>query len=401
MEFPRIKRLPPYVLAEVVELKHRARVAGEDIIDLGMGNPDGATPSHIVQKLIEAAAKGPNHRYSLSKGLPKLRLAVANWYRRRFGVEIDPETEVVATIGAKEGLSHMALAVLGSGDMVVCPSPAYAIHPYSATIAGADLRMPPMLPVEELLGRLEQTIHECWPKPKLLMLSFPNNPTTAVVERPFFERVVEFAREVGMLVVHDFAYADLTFDGYEPPSFLEVKGAKDLGVEFFSLSKSYNMPGWRVGFAVGNREMIGALARIKSYMDYGIFAPIQIASIHALNGPQECVAEIRRTYQRRRDVLCDGLVRAGWPIERPKATMFVWARIPEEFRAMGSIEFSKLLLRDAKVAVSPGIGFGEFGDEYVRFSLIENEHRTRQAVRGIRRALGGAGVGESRIAAAR
>jgi alanine-synthesizing transaminase len=401
MEFQRIKRLPPYVLAEVVELKHRARVAGEDIIDLGMGNPDGATPPHIVQKLVEAAAKAPNHRYSLSKGLPKLRLAMAHWYKRRFGVEVDPETEVVATIGAKEGLSHMALAVLAPGDMVICPSPAYAIHPYSATIAGADLRMPPMLPVEHLLARVEETVRECWPKPKLLMMSFPNNPTTAVVDRRFFERIVEFAREVGMLVVHDFAYADLVFDGYEPPSFLQVKGAKDVGVEFFSLSKSYNMPGWRVGFAVGNRDMIAALARIKTYMDYGIFAPIQIAAIHALNGPQDCVAEIRRTYQRRRDVLCDGLTRAGWPLERPKATMFVWGRIPEEFRAMGSIEFSKLLLREAKVAVSPGIGFGEYGDEYVRFSLIENEHRTRQAVRGIRRVLGGSRTAEAKIAAAR
>jgi len=401
MEFPRIKRLPPYVLAEVVELKHRARVAGEDIIDLGMGNPDGATPPHIVQKLAEAAAKAPNHRYSLSKGLPKLRLAMANWYRRRFGVELDPETEICATIGAKEGLSHLALAIVGPGDMVVCPSPAYAIHPYSAIIAGADLRTPPMLPVEELLTHLEETVRQCWPKPKLLMISFPNNPTTAVVERPFFERIVEFAREVGMLVVHDLAYADLTFDGYEPPSLMQVKGAKDLGVEFFTLSKSYNMAGWRVGFAVGNREMIGALARIKSYMDYGIFAPIQIAAIHALNGPQDCVADIRRTYQRRRDVLCDGLTRAGWPIARPKATMFVWAKIPDEFRAMGSLEFSKLLLKEAKVAVSPGLGFGEYGDEYVRFSLIENEHRTRQAVRGIRRVLGGSKIGADPVFASR
>jgi alanine-synthesizing transaminase len=397
MEFPRIQRLPPYVLAEVVELKHRARVAGEDIIDLGMGNPDGATPSHIVQKLVEAAGKAPNHRYSLSKGLPKLRLAAASWYRRRYGVELDPDTEVCATIGAKEGLSHLALAIVGPGDMVVCPSPAYAIHPYSAIIAGADLRTPPMLPVEDLLAHLEETVRQCWPKPKVLMISFPNNPTTAVVERPFFERIVEFAREVGMLVVHDLAYADLTFDGYEPPSLMQVKGAKDLGVEFFTLSKSYNMAGWRVGFAVGNREMIGALSRIKSYMDYGIFAPIQIAAIHALNGPQDCVAEIRRTYQRRRDVLCDGLTRAGWPIDRPKATMFVWARIPAEFRAMGSLEFSKLLLREGKVAVSPGLGFGEYGDDYVRFSLIENEHRTRQAVRGIRRVLGGARFGEGKV----
>jgi alanine-synthesizing transaminase len=396
MEFPRIKRLPPYVLAEVVELKHKARVAGEDIIDLGMGNPDGATPPHIVAKLCEAAQKAPNHRYSLSRGLPKLRLAVASWYKRRFGVNLDPETEIVATIGAKEGLSHMALATLGPGDMVVCPSPAYAIHPYSAIIAGADIRTPPMLPVEELFTHLVETVRQCWPKPKMLMLSFPNNPTTAVVDLGFFEKVVEFARENEMLVAHDFAYADLCFDGYVAPSFLQVKGAKDLGVEFFSLSKSYNMAGWRVGFAVGNRDMVGALARIKSYMDYGMFAPIQIAAIHALNGPQECVEEIRRTYQRRRDTLCDGLTRAGWPVERPKATMFVWARIPEEHRAMGSLEFAKLLLREAKVAVSPGAGFGEYGDEYVRFSLIENEHRMRQAVRGIRHALGAGGTTKAR-----
>jgi alanine-synthesizing transaminase len=400
MDFPRIKRLPPYVLAEVTELKHRARVSGEDIIDLGMGNPDGATPSHIVDKLCEAARKAPNHRYSLSRGLPKLRLAMANWYRRRFGVDLDPESEIVATIGAKEGLSHLALAVLGPGDMVVCPSPAYAIHPYSAVIAGADLRTPPMLPVEELFGHLEETVRQCWPKPKLLTLSFPNNPTTAVVERPFFEKVVGFARENGMMVVHDFAYADLTFDGYQPPSFLAVKGAKEIGVEFFTLSKSYNMAGWRVGFACGNREMVGALARVKSYMDYGMFAPIQIAAIHALNGPQECVDDIRRVYQRRRDALVNGLSRAGWPIDKPKATMFVWARIPEAFRAMGSLEFSKFLLREAKVAVSPGAGFGEYGDEYVRFSLIENEHRTRQAVRGIRRALSlGAGTPMRRASA--
>jgi alanine-synthesizing transaminase len=388
MDFPRIKRLPPYVLAEVTELKHRARVAGDDIIDLGMGNPDGATPPHIVQKLCEAAGKGGNHRYSVSKGLPKLRLAITNWYRRRFGVELDPDTETVATIGAKEGLSHLALACLGPGDMAICPMPAYAIHPYSAIIAGADLRMPPLLPVEDLFSRIEAMVRESWPKPKVLMLSFPNNPTTAVVDRSFFERVVEFAHENQLLVIHDFAYADLVFDDYEPASFLSIPGAKEIGVEFFTLSKSYNMAGWRVGFCSGNREMVAALARIKSYMDYGMFAPIQIAAIHALNGPQECVGDIVRRYQRRRDALCDGLTRAGWPIEKPKATMFVWSRIPEEFRAMGSLEFSKLLLREAKVAVSPGIGFGEFGDEYVRFSLIENEHRTRQAVRGIRRALG-------------
>jgi alanine-synthesizing transaminase len=387
MEFSRIQRLPPYVLAQVTELKHRARQAGEDVIDLGMGNPDGPTPPHIVEKLCEAARKPANHRYSLSRGLPKLRLAIANWYRRRYGVELDPETEVIATIGAKEGLSHMALAVLSPGDVAICPSPAYAIHPYSAVIAGADLRTPPILPVEELLGHVEKIVRESWPKPKVLILSFPNNPTTAVVDLPFFEKVVDFARETGLLVIHDFAYADLTFDGYRAPSFLQARGAKEVGVEFFSLSKSYNMAGWRVGFACGRSDMIAALARLKSYTDYGIFAPIQIAAIHALNGPQECVAEIVRRYEKRRDVLCEGLCRVGWPVEKPKGTMFVWARIPEPFRPMGSIEFAKLLLREAKVAVSPGIGFGEFGDEYVRFSLIENEHRTRQAVRGIRRAL--------------
>ena len=399
MEFQRIQRLPPYVLAQVTELKHRARQAGEDIIDLGMGNPDGATPPHIVQKLCEAAQKGPNHRYSTSRGLPKLRLAMASWYRRRYGVELDPETEIIATIGAKEGLSHMALSVMMPGDMVICPAPAYAIHPYSAIIAGADLRTPPMLPVEELFGHLEETVRQCWPKPKVLMLSFPNNPTTAVVDLAFLEKVVDFARDAGMLVFHDFAYADLTFDGYRAPSLLQVKGAAEIGVEFFSLSKSYNMAGWRVGFVCGNRDMIASLARIKSYMDYGIFAPIQIAAIHALNGPQECVGEIVRRYQRRRDVLCDGLTRAGWPIEKPRATMFVWAQIPEPFRSMGSIEFSKLLLREAKVAVSPGIGFGEYGDDCVRFSLIENEHRTRQAIRGIRRALGGSGAVPKRATA--
>ena len=388
MEFEIIKRLPPYVLAEVTALTHSARQAGEDVIDLGMGNPDGATPAHIVQKLVEAAGNKPNHRYSMSKGLPKLRLALSNWYRRRYDVELDPDTEVVATIGAKEGLSHLAIAVLSPGDVVICPSPAYAIHPYSAIIAGADLRTPPMLPVENLAGHIENIVRECWPKPKLLILSFPNNPTTAVVAPGLFEWVVGFARENGLMVIHDFAYADLVFDGYQPPSFLETPGAREVGVEFFSLSKSYNMAGWRVGFGCGNRDMIGALARVKSYMDYGIFAPIQVAAITALNGPQECVGEIVRCYQRRRDVLCDGLTRAGWPIESPPATMFVWARIPEEFRAMGSLEFSKLLLREAKVAVSPGAGFGEYGDDFVRFSLIENEHRTRQAVRGIRRVLG-------------
>src|SRR5215467_10898427 len=387
MDFPRIKRLPPYVFNVVGDLKLEARHRGEDIVDFSMGNPDGPTPPHVVDKLVEAVRKPANHRYSVSRGIYKLRVAICDWYRHRFDVDLDPDAEAIVTIGSKEGIGHLTLGMLGPGDVVFCPSPTYPIHAYSVIIAGGDLRSIPLMPGTDFLASLHEAVRTTWPKPKLLILNFPHNPTTEVVELDFFRGVVDFAREHDCLVVHDLAYADLCFDGYVAPSFLQVPGAKEVGVEFFTLSKSYNMPGWRVGFAVGNREMIGALARIKSYLDYGIFQPVQIAAIHALNGPQDCVAEIRRTYQRRRDVLCDGLTRAGWPIERPKATMFVWARIPEEFRALGAIEFSKLLLREAKVAVSPGIGFGEFGDEYVRFALVENEHRTRQAVRGIRKAL--------------
>jgi len=391
MDFPRIKRLPPYVFNIVGDLKQKARRAGEDIIDFGMGNPDGATPPHVVAKLIEAASKPINHRYSVSKGIYKLRLAIADWYKRRYNVDLDADTETIATIGSKEGLGHLALAILGPGDVVFCPSPTYPIHQYSVIIAGGDLRSIPLIPGEDFFAHLVEAMRQTWPKPKLLILNFPANPTTEVVDLEFFRKIVDFAREHSLMVIHDLAYADLSFDGYEPPSFLQVPGAKDIGVEFYTLSKSYNMPGWRVGFAVGNPAMIAALARLKSYMDYGMFQPIQVAAIAALNGPQDCVEEIRVLYKARRDVLIDGLNRIGWHVTKPKATMFVWARIPEEFETMGSLEFATFLLQEGKVAVSPGIGFGEYGDKYVRFALIENEHRTRQAIRGIRRALGGGG----------
>jgi alanine-synthesizing transaminase len=386
-EFPRIQRLPPYVFNVVGELKQQARHAGEDIVDLSMGNPDAPTPAHVVEKLLESVAKTPNHRYSVSRGIYKLRVAICEWYRRRYAVELDPDSEAIVTIGSKEGLGHLALAVLGPGDVALCPNPTYPIHQYSVIIAGADVRSIPLMPGGDFQGLLAEAVRQMWPKPKMLILNFPHNPTTEVVDIEFFRSIVEFAREHKIIVVHDLAYADLVFDGYRAPSFLQVPGAIDVGVEFFTLSKSYNMPGWRVGFAVGNRELIGALARLKSYLDYGIFQPVQIAAIAALNGPQDCVDEIRERYQHRRDVLCDGLVRAGWPVHKPKATMFVWAPIPEPWAAAGSLEFSKFLLREGKVAVSPGIGFGDYGDGFVRFALIENEHRTRQAIRGIRRAL--------------
>ncbi len=386
-DFPRIKRLPPYVFNIVGDLKLKARRAGEDIIDFGMGNPDGATPPHVVAKLIEAASKPVNHRYSVSKGIYKLRLAITDWYKRRYDVDLDPDTEAIATIGSKEGLGHLALAILGPGDVVLCPSPTYPIHQYSVIIAGGDLRSVPLIPGEDFFAHLVDAVKQTWPRPKLLILNFPANPTTEVVDLHFFEKIVDFAREHALMVIHDLAYADLCFDGYEAPSFLQVPGAKEVGVEFFTLSKSYNMPGWRVGFAVGNPAMIAALARIKSYLDYGMFQPIQIAAIHAMNGPQDDVERIRRRYEKRRDVLIDGLNRIGWRMPKPKATMFVWAPIPEHLQDMGSLEFSTFLLQEGKVAVSPGIGFGEYGDKYVRFALIENEHRTRQAIRGIRRAL--------------
>lgn len=386
-DFPRIQRLPPYVFNVIGDLKQQARRAGEDIVDFGMGNPDGPTPPHIVAKMIEAVSKPANHRYSVSRGILKLRQAIADWYGRRFGVAIDPEQEAIVTIGSKEGLGHLALAVLGPGDVVLCPDPTYPIHQYSVIIAGGDLRSVPLLPGEDFWVRLVQATEQCWPRPKMIVVNFPHNPTTEVVELSFFERLVAFARERRLLVVHDLAYADLCFDGYQAPSILQVPEAKQVAVEFFTLSKSYNMPGWRVGFAVGNPSVIHALARIKSYLDYGLFQPIQIAAIHALNGPQHWVEEIRCCYERRRDVLVEGLNRLGWVVPKPRATMFVWAPIPPEFVQLGSLEFAKFLLKEAKVAVSPGIGFGRYGDGYVRFALIENEHRTRQALRGIRRAL--------------
>jgi alanine-synthesizing transaminase len=386
-EFRRIKRLPPYVFSIVNELKVKARAQGEDIIDFGMGNPDLPTPPHIVEKLCEAVKNPRNHRYSASRGITKLRMAIADWYGRRYGVEIDPEREAIATIGAKEGISHLALALVEPGDVALAPSPTYPIHPYSVIIAGGDVRSVRLEDGTDFYRALVTAYRESWPPPKLLIMSFPHNPTTATVDLAFFEQVVAFAQEHNLLVIHDFAYADLTFDGYRAPSFLEGPGAKAVGVEFFTLSKSYNMPGWRVGFAVGNAQIISALTRIKSYLDYGMFQPIQIAAIIALNGPQECVSETVETYRARRDVLVDGLNRIGWSLPKPKGTMFVWAKIPDSYRMMGSLEFSKFLLDKARVAVSPGIGFGQHGDEYVRFALVENEHRTRQAIQGIKRVL--------------
>ncbi len=393
-EFQRIKRLPPYVFNIVNELKAQARARGEDIVDFGMGNPDLPTPRHIVDKLTEAAQRPDTHRYSMSRGIPRLRRAITRWYHSRYNVALDPETEAIVTIGSKEGLAHLALATLGPGDAVLVPNPAYPIHPYGVVIAGADIRHVPLVEGGDFFTELEKAIKDTWPKPKMLIINFPANPTAQCVDLGFFERVVEICREHGIWVVHDLAYADLVYDGYEAPSILQVPGAREVAVESFSLSKSYNMPGWRVGFLCGNDKLIAALARMKSYLDYGMFTPIQVAAIHALEGPQECVSEIRDTYQGRRDVLCDGLEAAGWPVSRPKATMFVWARIPEPYRDMGSLEFSKKLLRDAGVAVSPGIGFGEYGDEYVRFGLIENQHRTRQAVRGIKQMLRRDGHGQ-------
>ncbi|MBP8645001.1 MAG: aminotransferase class I/II-fold pyridoxal phosphate-dependent enzyme [Syntrophobacteraceae bacterium] len=386
-ERSRIHRLPPYVFAQVNALKMERRRAGEDIIDLGMGNPDLATPKHIIDKLVEAVGKPHNHRYSASRGITKLREAIAKRYELRYNVAIDPESEVVVTIGAKEGLSHLVLVLISPGDVVFSPNPTYPIHPYSAIIAGGDVRSIPISSDGNFLEDLEKATKQTWPRPRLLIISFPHNPTTAVVDLDFFRKVVDFAKENRMMVIHDLAYADLTFDGYQAPSFLQVPGAKDVGVEFFSMSKSFSMAGWRVGFCVGNAEMVAALTRIKSYLDYGVFQPIQIASIIALNGNQSCVQEIAEVYRARRDVLVDGLNRIGWEIEKPKGTMFVWARIPEPFRAMGSVEFSKYLIEEGKVAVSPGLGFGEYGDEYVRFALVENEKRTRQAIRGMRKAL--------------
>ncbi|TGD76103.1 alanine transaminase [Mangrovimicrobium sediminis] len=387
-QFRRISRLPPYVFNIIGELKQKARAAGEDIIDFGMGNPDQPTPQHIVDKLVETAQRGDTHRYSQSKGIPRLRKAICDWYQRRYDVTLDPETEAIVTLGSKEGLAHLALATTGPGDAVLVPNPSYPIHPYGFVISGADIRHVPMGENETVFfEELEKAIHNSWPRPKMLVLNFPSNPTAHCVELEFYERVVAIAREHNIWVVQDLAYADLCYDGYVAPSILQVEGARDIAVEFFSMSKSYNMPGWRVGFCCGNRTLVGALARIKSYLDYGMFTPIQVAAIKALEGDQSCVSEIREMYQSRRDVLCTGLNAAGWPVKSPKATMFVWAKIPEFYAEMGSLEFSKKLLVEAKVAVSPGIGFGEYGEGYVRFGLIENEHRTRQAVRNIRKMI--------------
>jgi alanine-synthesizing transaminase len=389
-DFNKLNRLPPYVLAEVIDLMKAARRAGRDVIDLGMGNPDLPTPPHVVEKICEAARDPRNHRYSASRGIPNLRAAICEWYQRRHAVDLDPDSEAIAVIGAKEGLSHFVLMTIGPGDVVLCPDPAYAIHAYSVIIAGGDLRSVPLTPDGDLIANLETAIARTWPKPKMLILSFPHNPTTMVVDRAFFERIVEFAREHDLMVLHDFAYAEVCFDGYQPPSILEVPGAKDLAIEFTSLSKSHSMAGWRVGFACGNPEMVGALARIKSYLDYGMPQAIQIGAIVALRGPQDVVQENADEYRVRRDALIEGLGQPGegaWKIEKPLGTMFVWAQIPEPFRSMGSLEFAKRLLEKANVAVSPGIGFGESGEGFVRFALIENRQRTRQAVRSIRKFL--------------
>jgi alanine-synthesizing transaminase len=386
-EFSRIQRLPPYVFSITDAMKRTARRNGEDIIDFGMGNPDGATPKHIVDKLVEAALKPATHRYSVSRGLPRLRKAIAGWYKTRYNVDLDPETEAIVTIGSKEGIAHLCLAILDSRDTVLVPNPSYPIHIYGPVIAGAHVVSVPVHDREQFLAQLEELIPRMVPRPKALIVNFPSNPTTECVELPFLARLVELAREYGFHLIQDLAYADIAFDGYKPPSVLEVPGAKEVAVEFFTLSKSYNMPGWRVGFMVGNPVLVSALARLKSYFDYGTFTPIQVASIHALEGPQECVHEICENYRKRRDVLVEGMNKAGWPVASPKATMFVWAQIPEQYRKLGSLEFSKLLLNEAKVAVSPGIGFGDYGDGHVRFSLIENEERTRQALRGIKQML--------------
>ena len=383
-EFPRIKRLPPYVFNIVNELKMEERRRGEDIIDFGMGNPDQPSPKHVVDKLVEAAQRRDTHRYSTSRGIPRLRRAICNWYKQRFDVDLDPETEAIVTLGSKEGLAHLAMAVVEQGDAVLVPNPSYPIHPFGFIIAGADVRHVPIGPGIDFFAELEQAMKSSWPRPKFLVLNFPSNPTAQCVDLPFFEKVIAFARENEIWVIQDLAYADIVFDGYTAPSIMQVKGAKDIAVEFFSLSKSYNMPGWRVGFMVGSPVLVHALARLKSYLDYGMFTPIQIAAIKALEGDQQCVADIREMYHSRRNTLCDGLNSIGWHVQRPRGSMFVWAPIPEQYRHLGSLEFSKTLLLQAKVAVSPGIGFGEYGDGHVRFALIENEHRTRQAIRGIR-----------------
>src|SRR3989440_6640536 len=391
-EFSRIKRLPPYVFNITNELKMAARRAGEDIIDLSMGNPDGATPRHIVDKLVEVAQREDTHGYSVSRGIPRLRRAICQWYKRRWDVDIDMDREAIVTIGSKEGLAHLMLATLDRGDAVLVPNPSYPIHIYGPVIAGAEIRSIPMRTGVDFVAELEQAMRLMYPRPKLLILNFPSNPTTHCVDLSFFERIVALCKEYGVFVVHDLAYADIVFDGYLAPSILQAPGAREIAVEFFTLSKSYNMPGWRMGFMTGNSKLVAALARLKSYFDYGTFTPIQVAAIAALDGPQECVKEICETYRKRRDCLVDGLGKLQWQVESPKATMFVWAPIPESYRKMGSLEFSKKLLTEAQIAVSPGIGFGEFGDDSVRFALIENEERTRQALRGVKKMFKKDGV---------
>ena len=383
-EFSRIKRLPPYVFNITAELKMAARRRGEDIIDMSMGDPDGAAPQHIIDKLVEASQKPHTHGYSVSKGIPRLRKAMSDWYKRRYAVDIDPESEVIVTIGSKEGLAHMMLATLDRGDVVLVPNPSYPIHIWGAVIAGAETKSVPMSLGVDFYEALEKAVEESTPKPKMMILGFPSNPTAMCADLPFFEKVVALAKKHDIIVVHDLAYADIVYDDFRAPSILEVPGARDVAVEFFTMSKSYNMAGWRIGFMVGNAEIVGALARIKSYHDYGTFTPIQVAAIAALDGPQDCVEEVRQKYQARRDVLAKGLHEMGWMVEVPKASMYIWAEIPEPYKALGSLEFAKKLLNEAKVAVSPGVGFGELGDDHVRFALIENEHRIRQAVRGIR-----------------
>ena len=384
-DFSRIQRLPPYIFNIVNERKAAFRAEGEDIVDFGMGNPDQGAPAHIVNKLVEAAQRNDTHRYSLSRGIPRLRKAICSWYERKFEVLLDHEEEAIVTIGSKEGLAHLALAMLSPGDAVLVPNPAYPIHPYGCIIAGAEVIYVPLTEGTDFFDELEKAIQVAWPKPKLIVLNFPANPTTQCVELDFFERVVEIAKEHNIWVINDIAYGEITYDGYKPPSILQVKGAKDIAAEFYSLSKTYNMPGWRVGFMCGNKTLVSALSRLKSYLDYGMFTPIQVAAIAALDGPQDCVEEIRSMYCSRRDVLVEGLNNLGWNVEPPKATMFVWAKIPEQFSQQGSLDFSMHMLEKAKVAVSPGIGFGQYGDTHVRFSLIENEHRTRQALRGIKK----------------
>jgi alanine-synthesizing transaminase len=386
-DFERIKRLPQYVFNITGELKMAARRRGEDIIDMSMGNPDGPTPPHIVEKLIESVRRTDTHGYSVSKGIPRLRRAICTWYERRYGVAFDPESEAIVTIGSKEGIAHLALATLDRGDIVLVPNPSYPIHIYGPVIAGADIRHVRMTPEVDFFEELERAIRESFPKPKMLIINFPSNPTAMCVELGFFERIIALARQHELYVVHDLAYADIVFDDYRAPSIMQVPGARDVAVEFFTMSKSYNMAGWRIGYMVGNRELVTALARIKSYHDYGTFTPVQVASILALEGPQDCVEETRLKYQRRRDVLAKGLHEAGWMVDVPRASMYIWARIPEAYQAMGSLEFAKKLLEEAKIAVSPGIGFGEYGDTHVRFAMIENEARTRQAVRGIKEML--------------